>query len=205
MLPCKRFPPLICVPSGLGEICWNHEFSRHIRNKVVLRVEILPRPDASRGCHTTFFASFAFFGLSATCWKVKPDRSRSVMHGPQLTEKQQIEWKFQLPCGLQMEAARTQFEVKKSFFLWKPRLTLKDCLASKSCEKNDFRQFSSHRPPKMHWGRLGGLPLRNIVKIWSGYGCKFCVRKSGKNVNLIEFLSKKFSDDFSKIFWKKVF
>ena len=60
--------------------------------------------------------SFEFFRLSGTCWKVKTHRLRSVMHEPQLTEKQQIEWKFQLPCGLEIEAARTKFGVKKVFF-----------------------------------------------------------------------------------------
>ena len=44
-----------------------------------------------------------------------------------------------------------------------------------------------------------------MANIQSGYGCKFCVRKSGKHVNLIEFLSKQFSDDFWKVFWKTNF
>ena len=37
-----------------------------------------------------------------------------------------------------------------------------------------------------------------IAKIQSGFERKFFVRKSGKNVNLMEILSKKFSDDFSR-------
>ena len=42
-----------------------------------------------------------------------------------------------------------------------------------------------------------------FAQIQSGNGCKFCDRKSEKNVKLIEFVSKDFSGDFSKIFSKK--